>query len=296
MNEQILKMMNDEYTLNEIASKLWLSPKMIHQIICEIMNDDYFIHPIYYDNGNIRYIFEDEDNINIFTTNSYFRALVISDLHFGSKQENLNYLYKVYDYAKDNNIHIIINCGDIIDGAFGKTLKNIYDIDKQIERVIQKYPYDKSILNFICLGNHDYNALECGYDISIIFKERFDLINLGYEESLINIENDQIIIRHPFKVSNDIFNSKLILEGHHHKMMLKAKENCFCVNVPSLSDLTFGNKRTPGFIDMNLFLNNGLISNGYFRQIGVNDGLSILSEICLDFNLEKPKIKSHNFE
>lgn len=290
MYEQILNMIKNEYTLNEIANELWLSPKKTYKLIQSIIDDGFLLYPIYYDDGNIKYVLGDEKVIKLFSVyDSNFRALVISDLHIGNTCENLNYLYRVYNYARDNNIHIIINCGDVIDGLFGKSEKTIDDIDMQIQRVIEKYPYDKNILNFICLGNHDYNALECGKDISNIFKERPDLINLGYEISFLNIENDQIIIKHPFKVCNDVINGKLILEGHHHKMMLKAKDNSFCINVPSLSDLSFGNKRIPGFIDMKLFLSNKIIQNGYFRQIGINNDLFVLSEICLDFGLEDEK-------
>ena len=64
MTEQeiiIAEMINDGQTLNEIAKSLWLSPRQIHQKIQKLRGDGYFISPIYYDDGNIRYNFEAND-------------------------------------------------------------------------------------------------------------------------------------------------------------------------------------------------------------------------------------------
>ena len=162
----ICDMVSEGYTLNEIAKALWLSSRQVHQKILKLNSDGYFISPIYFDNGNIKYVFDKFDNehtINIsLEDSSRFKALVISDIHIGNELENLGYLYKAYDYARNHDIHVILNCGDLIDGSFTKGKQIVNDIDEQIERVIDDYPFDKSILNFICFGNHDYSAFENG--------------------------------------------------------------------------------------------------------------------------------------
>ena len=101
MTEQemlIMEMINEGQTLNEIAKSLWLSPRQIHQKIQKLINDGYLFNPIYYDNGDITYNFENKTNlkhtINLtLTDSSRFKALVISDIHIGNELENLSYLY-----------------------------------------------------------------------------------------------------------------------------------------------------------------------------------------------------------
>lgn len=289
----ICEMADEGYTLNEMAKVLWLSSRQVHQKIQKLVSDGYFISPIYFDDGNVRYCFDKCDKkhtVNIsLGDSSKFKALVISDIHIGNELENLSYLYKVYDYARDKNINVILNCGDLIDGSFTKGKQVVSDIDEQTERVINDYPYDKNILNFICFGNHDYSAYENGRDVALaISKRRPDLINVGYGFSLINIERDQFMMHHLLfkKVSMP---NKLILEGHHHKALFKIMRNNFYVNVPPLSDLCFGHQG-PGMIEMELFLNNGFINTGHFKQIGVKKRLEVYAENDLEFFFKKEKI------
>lgn len=293
----ICKMINEGYTLNEIAKNLWLSPRQVHGKILKLNNDGYFISPVYYDDGNIRYQFEKQSfkhTVNLsLTDNNRFKALVISDIHIGNELENLSYLYKVYDYARDNNIHVIFNTGDLVDGTFTRGKKDIQNIDEQIDRVINMHPYDKNILNFICFGNHDYSTYEYGRDISIaICSRRQDLISGGYGFALINIERDQFVLYHPlFQKSYKPIPNKLILEGHHHKMMVKIDRNNYFINVPPLSDLCFGCQENPSMLEMDMSFGNGFIHNAYFKQIGVKQHFETYSEINLEFFLKHEKLE-----
>ena len=305
MTEQemlIVEMINEGQTLNEIAKSLWLSPRQIHQKIQKLINDGYLFNPIYYDNGDITYNFENKTNlkhtINLtLTDSSRFKALVISDIHIGNELENLSYLYKAYDYARDNDIHIILNTGDLIDGNFTRGGQDIDDIDEQIDRVINMYPYDKSILNFICFGNHDYSSYENGRDISLaISKRRQDLVSGGYGFTLINVERDQFVLYHPlFNKSYKPIPNKLILEGHHHKMVTKINRNNYFINVPPLSDLCFGCQEDSGLLEMNMSFGNGFIHSVFFKQIVVKKSFKVYGEINLEFflkheNLDEKKL------
>ena len=289
---EIFEMIDKGHTLNEMAYELWLSPRQIHQKITKLKNEGYFIRPIYYDNGEIKYEFENDLNkhtINIkLYDSSKFKALVISDIHIGNVLENLSYLYKAYDYARNHNIHVILNCGDMIDGNFTRGNQSISNIDEQIERVINNYPHDNYILNFICFGNHDYVSNEYGRDISMaISSHRQDLISAGYGFSLINIERDQFALYHPLNgISFKPIPNKLILEGHHHKMKVKIDRNNYFVNVPPLSDLCFGNQENPGMLEMELLFGNGFIHSAFFKQIGVKNNFEVFSEFNLEFFLK----------
>ena len=80
--KMICEMINNDLSLNEMAKILWLSPRQVHQKILKIINDGYYISPIYFDDGNIRYVFEENDkehtiNLNL-CDSSKFKALVVS--------------------------------------------------------------------------------------------------------------------------------------------------------------------------------------------------------------------------
>ena len=293
LEKNIITMINDNFTLSEIAYNLKLSLIQVHQKIGKLQSEGYYINPMFFDDGTIKYnlyieqVKKHTTKLNLIDS-SKFKALVISDLHVGNEYENLEYLDKAYDYARNHNINIILNCGDVIDGTFTRGNQTISDVDMQIQRVIDKYPYDKNILNIICFGNHDYSCVEDGRDIAkALYNKRHDLINGGYGLALINIEKDQFVMEHPLcsKKFKAIYN-KFVLKGHHHRMMIKINHDNFFVNVPSLSDLCFGNQNNPGMIDMELSLDNGYIQNGYFKHLGVKNKVEILSEANLEFFLK----------
>ena len=287
--KEIYALIENGKTLNEIAKNVRLSSKQVHQKIQKLINDGYAISPIYFDDGNISYVLEKNESkhtINLSLSDSTkFKALVVSDIHIGNVKENLNYLYRSYDYARDHNINIILNCGDLIDGTFTKGRQMIGNIDKQIERAIALYPYDKNILNIMCYGNHDYSSCENGRDMAkAIYQRRYDLINGGYGICLVNLERDQIVLSHPlYNNSYKTVPNKFILEGHHHKMMMKINRNNFIVNVPALSDLCFGEQNNPGMLEINLVLNGGFIQKGHLKHISVKDKLEIYGESDLEF-------------
>lgn len=298
---EIFEMIEEGHSLNEMAYKLWISSKQLHQKIGKLKNDGYCINPLYYDNGDIKYKFEDEINkhsIKIeLCDSSKFKALIVSDIHIGNELENLGYLYKVYDYARDNDIHTIFNCGDLIDGNFTRGNQTITNIDDQIQKVIKVYPYDKNILNYICFGNHDFSAYKNGRDIAVaVSSKRPDLINAGYGFSLINVQRDQFVIYHPLNgISFKPFPNKMILEGHHHKAMIKVDRNNYFINVPPLSDLCFGGQNNPGFLEMELLFGNGFIHSGFFKQVGIKKEMEVFGEFNIEFflkheNLNEKKI------
>lgn len=53
-------------------------------------------------------------------------------------------------------------------GIFGKNTR-IDNIDEQLAYIMKKYPFDKSIINFGVLGDHDYSIFEANSrDISLL--------------------------------------------------------------------------------------------------------------------------------
>ena len=129
--------------------------------------------------------------------------------------------------------------------------------------------------------------METSRDISkALYQRRQDLISGGYGFTLINMEKDQIVMSHPLNSINyKPIPNKLILEGHHHKMLLKILRNNFLINIPPLSDLCFGGQDNPSMIEMSLLFSRGFINTGIFKQIGIKN-LETYSEASLEFTLK----------
>ncbi|HIU40570.1 MAG TPA: metallophosphoesterase [Candidatus Aphodocola excrementigallinarum] len=80
--------------------------------------------------------------------------MATSDLHIGNVKSDEEAIDTIYNYCIKNKIHVIVNCGDIVDGTFSK--KGCFlPPEEQVEYLIKNYPFDKSIFNLYTLGGHD---------------------------------------------------------------------------------------------------------------------------------------------
>ena len=152
----------------------------------------------YYEDGEITYKlnkgFKEETDISLITSpkTSEIKIAFLSDLHLSNEHERLDLLNEVYNFCAKENIHVIINGGDLIDGLMGPDKKKHSTYEKQIDYALKNHPFDKNILNFICLGNHDASFwLEDGIDIkNILLEKRHDLVPIGYGNGKINLLNN----------------------------------------------------------------------------------------------------------
>ena len=286
LTSQLLKLINEEKSINEISETMKISRKRIYSILRTISIKGFEFDRKYYSNGDLIYVpktsfvTREDKSVDLITSKEEndIEALVISDLHIGSVKERLDLLNRAYDYCVKEGIHIIIVCGDLIDGMYGIYPKIHDNINDQIEYAIKKYPFDKSILNFVTLGDHDYDAMRrYGQNISRVFENyRHDIIPLGYGFGQINVKNDQILVRHPSIYFDELKlkprNNYLSLNGHSHKMKISTSINDTTINIPSLSDFTCDTEyQVPSAIRMNLEFKNGIIYNGTFSQLIFSD-------------------------
>ena len=166
---QILDMVNNNELLSEIIEKTNLTYKQLYYRLSLLENKGYNIKRKYYSDGQISYElnsnFGDCNKKVLYTKaeENQIKMVLISDLHLGSLSDRLDLLNEVYNFCVKNNIHIIINAGDIIDGFMGLGIKKVYG-EKQIDYLLRNYPFDSSILNFITLGNHDENYYLIAYE------------------------------------------------------------------------------------------------------------------------------------
>lgn len=267
LNLKVLDLINKNKSLKEIASELKIIEKQVYIIIKQLINYGYFLEPTYTHNSDIFYnintknINKQKDNnitIDVPIELKQIRCIAISDLHIGNVNSDIDLLKRVYDYAAKNNIHVIFNCGDLIEGIHTCDKRNINNIYDQVEYVIEKYPYDSNIYNYMIFGNHDYHAFyHMGLDISKkIENSRHDIVSLGFGQGIVNIKKEKILLEHELcavnlpKVHDDV---KLALVGHGHMMKTKVYDNLLLC-LPSLSrvcpDKTKEN--IPSFIDLEL--------------------------------------------
>lgn len=308
---QLLQLLKEGKTCNEICSILRISNKQLFNNLTNLKNKGILVKAKYYANGIISYrnihaladidTVQSQRNLNIITSHqeTEFKSLLISDLHFGNSLERLDLLDKAFEYCINNGIHIIFCCGDLIDGTFSQENQNIKDTYMQIEHFVKHYPFDKNILTFGVAGDHDISALwNNGQNIVEILKNyRHDIIIGGYNNTIVNIKNDKILLYHSIMNGKMLFpDAPIILHGHPHKYGINIQEeNTLQILVPSLSDI---NQSFPTAIEMNLQFKKGYIELVCLKQIFFESKNYVLNEIEYDLlkNRDVPIRPIHNEE
>ena len=269
-NIKIIDLIKENKTLREICKLLSISEKQLYVRLKQIINYGYQIDTKYYYGGDIKYEFKKQQErvndkicVNMSTKNKIFRSIVISDMHIGNIKSDMNLLYKVYEYASKNDIKTILNCGDNIEGDYTHEALNLKNVYSQIDYFVKKYPYDKTIMNYIILGNHDHHSLTSdGLDIAErIKKARYDIVPIGHGFGILNLKQDNIMMLHDLcnkfspPIGDDV---NLILTGHGHMMKTKAYKK-FNICVPSLSYVSPDKTKEviPGFIDLKIDFEKG---------------------------------------
>lgn len=300
INAKIIEMIGKNASANEIAQAVGMTNKQLFYRLNLLKNKGYNFKTKYYYNGDIVYKlvkdFSDQDDTYTILTSkddTEFKALLISDLHLASIKDRVDLLDKMYNYCINEGIHIIINAGDLIDGLLGPDKKKFTNPEDQINYALKEFPSDKNIINFVCLGNHDYSSLkELGFDIANSLRSRrHDIVPIGYGIGKINVKNDQIIIRHSInkKINGEIINNKLIINGHTHKMSTINGGGNINLYLPSLSDIKVSdNEILPGAVKTNISFNNGYFSVGVFEHLLISkDRIYKISESQYEMNRGK---------
>ena len=299
--KRILELTSEGKTLNEIALSLNLSNKQLFNIFNTIKSKGLDFNKKYYSNGEIKYtlvkdLLNNQDKTLITSHNERnIKMLLKSDCHIGSIYERLDLINKCYDYCTKNNIHVILDCGDFIDGIVGGNKKIHDNAMDQIDYFLKNYPFDKDIITFGILGNHDLNTLL--YDginfENVINSYRHDIVSLGYEKGSLNIKNDKIFLAHPIANFTSINNEdnyigkKLIFEGHSHRSSLIDVEQYLKIKVPSL--VTFETKDYPSFMIITLnFEQYGYIGSiNLEHYLFINKNIIKVNDIFINFISQK---------
>ena len=294
INQKLLELIKTNTSNEEICQILKITKKELKNRLHSLRRQGFNIKNIYFYDGMVqsrlqKHIEEEALNIENIPDN-IFRAIMISDLHLGSKLDNLDYLYMVYNYCKNNDIHLIFNGGDIIQGTLGP--RRIMKIEDQIEYLLKYYPKEDDILNFLVLGNHDADAVRTlGLDLNNIINEnREDLISLGYRAKKINIGNSYFALAHE---PSDLWDIKapFKINGHGHRFQAKIKENALSISIPTLSD-DIKDDFLPGMVETNILMENKTLKKGIFRHFVIVKNKFIPAS-NVTFNFQESKGKCH---
>ena len=111
---QLLRLINEGKTLNEISEILNISHKKIFNYLTMIKNTGYDFKRNYYSNGDIIYTPEvrynvpasNEVNLLMSQNDETLRAVVISDTHIGSEKERLDLLEDTYNSVSYTHLDV----------------------------------------------------------------------------------------------------------------------------------------------------------------------------------------------
>lgn len=162
--------------------------------------------------------------------------LVLSDTHIGSNKMNMDYIIEAYKYARVNKINHILHLGDLMQSTMCGVQNSLRNEERQINFILNHYPYYKKIKTHILLGNHDYKTLMKNKVYLEMLKSRRDFNLLGFKRCYITWQGKLLSLNHPIEhyhlnlpYKND---TTLNLYGHRHGLLVKNN----CIYLPTLSD------------------------------------------------------------
>ncbi len=301
-DKRLFNIILEKEYLNHIARVLKKSPIETHKRIMRLEQKGCLFNRTYYDNGDIRHTLNVKLNkplmhtADLKLTNPHeFKFIALSDMHDGHRLADIRLADYVYEYCLQNDTHVIINCGDFIDGSCGDTRqKVIASPSEQLEHFIAEYPYERTILNYINLGDHEKQTLkQTGLDAAKVLKNnRPDLVPIGYGFSILNINNSQIFLEHKgCNVEYPVLQNQIILSGHSHAFAYNFYNDNLKIKIPSLSYLLYDRILKPRFLEVILSLDDaGNFNNIHLRSLSIEDNkVSVNADIQMELNFKSPK-------
>ena len=294
MPQDVLELLKEKKNHYEICKELNINNEELNQLLLQLKNMGLTFTRKYYSNGTIREsLINNLFQMNLQTPNqnktiitdpkeTSMRFLVISDLHCGNLYERNDLFDRAFNYCKKRGIHIILCCGDFLDGTFTKGCQLIPDVFQQFQYFIKTYPSDPKIITFGVGGDHDESGLKhkALNFIKLCENYRPDIVIGGYNNTIIQIKNDKIQLFHPIP-SGQLLNvgASIILRGHPHKQIVRVENHILDITVSTLSSIK---QPLPTAIELSVDFQRGYFKKAYMKQIYFGPEDIILSEVEFD--------------
>lgn len=270
---KLLQLLSAGKNNREICEVLNISSDQLYDELLKLKNRGIRHSRKYYSDGSIKYSnvstmqdlknYMDANQDRTIITDSKensMKFLLISDLHFVNELERI----------------------DLIDGAFTRGSQKISDLYEQIEYFIKHYPQDKSILTFSVAGDHDISAFNtASLDIIEMCNNfRHDIVIGGYNNTGINLKNDQIHLYHHIEAGvMRQTTAPIILHGHSHKYSTEMKKNSLNITIPTLSNI---NQPMPTALELDVYFSKGYIANLVIKHLYFGEQDIVLGESTFD--------------
>lgn len=259
LEDLIIKFISNGCSNKEILKALNITPKELWEILKNLKMKGIEFKRNYYSDGCIYYSLDDVSTtpnnvtINMLDGEKEFVALAMSDLHLGRNLkspikragERLDLVNKCFDYCVREGIHTIINGGDFLESVSDIPISEInYELEQrqQMDYAIENYPSDNSIMTYLVLGNHDWNAYNL-YRVDVekqLVERRHDIAVMGYGYGRVHVKKDNFLVTHKLKNSsdNDYLRNyySFSLKGHSHKMKYFCGGSNPDIYIPALLD------------------------------------------------------------
>ena len=216
------------------------------------------------------------------------KVVFVSDTHFASKYENTEYFPVVLDFCRNQGIFYLFHGGDIGAGMVDSH-KEYQSPIKQINHILDVYPEDKHIRQYVLGGNHDTKYLKHGFDIlKILSTEKRNVFPLGYLQSYFTVFGYPISFEHHSKIRLQyrLVEFPFAITGHAHKSRFADD----FIKLPTLSDDIHRKKDAegvPGFIVMET-VPYGVRFDLNFSRYSFDD-LDPVKEECYTYQFTKKK-------
>lgn len=304
MNEstkKLLDLINNNKTLNEICTELNRTPKQIFNHLTMLKNKGMIFQKNYlYATGDITYSStqdfnaDNKPNLIIPEKCPSIKAVAISDTHLGSYFERLDLLNEIYNYCTKNSITTIFHCGDIIDNNVNNFEK--VPTEEKVEYLLKNYPYDKNVITYIVLGNHDLGPLKNqNINLAILLENyRHDMVQLGYMQGMIKMKKDGVTLFHSIGskgIDEEKEPTSVYLMGHSHiyNTYNSLYRSSLKIKVPSLSNLKTSPISYPSALELELSFKDEMISFATVRQL-IYNGVSFIPINEMQYSIDNKEI------
>lgn len=292
--KSVLECLKKGLSLDEIVKITNKTECEINAIILALQEEGITICKKFTNEGILSYYLGIDNVIKneLIPTNFTSRFLVISDIHIGVKDDGLDNLMSVLDYAKSNDIHIIFCVGDLIEGEHSNSFKWLNNLDEQINMLVNEYPKESHLLFAYILGNHDIHSLKYDHiDIRTSLFQKSNFIYLGLGSGVVNIAKEVVGFKHDLSIMKTPVlpdNLTLLFEGGTHKYDIRYPR----IRVPALACTDkYKDILSSGFLDAKLSFNEkGELTSTNIKHLLFFEGIKQASDIVYLTNKVKKKI------